>query len=117
MQSRVEQCLDEIRREYESSRSQVSALQQRLRTFNSQEEVKRANEYADRVRRMSLHMFSEKEQEADAQFRKEHFASCQSGRRASSYEYVLTGTGIGTAITIRCPVCGKEENITDYSNW
>lgn len=62
-------------------------------------------------------MFSEKEQEANAQFRKEHFASCQSGGRTSSYEYVLTGTGIGTAITVRCPVCGKEENITDYSNW
>lgn len=117
MQSRVERCLDEIRQEYESSRSQVASLQQRLRTFNSQEEVRRANEYADRVRRMSLHVFSEKEMAAAEQFRKEHFASCQSNSRATSFEYVLTGTGIGTAITIRCPMCGKEKNITDYSNW
>lgn len=117
MKSRMEQCLDEIRQEYERLGSQITYLRHRIETFNTQDEVRKANERADRVRRMSLHMFSEKEMSAAEQFRKEHFASCQSGIRAPSFEYVLTGTGIGTAITVRCPVCGKEENITDYSNW
>jgi len=60
---------------------------------------------------------SKKEQETNERFRRKHFESCQKMNRCSSFEYVLTGTGIGTAISIRCPVCGEEENITDYDNW
>ena len=43
-----------------------------------------------------------------------HYKSCKNG---SKYLYELTGTGIGTAITIKCPVCGEEKNITDYDCW
>lgn len=37
--------------------------------------------------------------------------------RTHKYLYELTGTGIGTAITIKCPVCGEEKDITDYDCW
>ena len=32
-------------------------------------------------------------------------------------EYIFTPTSIGDACTMRCQICGVEENITDYSHW
>ena len=54
------------------------------------------------------------EKKAERAFRDSHYKSCKNG---SKYLYELTGTGIGTAITIKCPVCGEEKNITDYDCW
>ena len=32
-------------------------------------------------------------------------------------DYIFTPTSIGTAVLIRCYLCGEEENITDYDLW
>ena len=32
-------------------------------------------------------------------------------------EYIFTPTSVGDACSIRCVICGEEENITDYSHW
>ena len=31
--------------------------------------------------------------------------------------FIFTPTGVGDACTIKCTICGAEENITDYSCW
>ena len=61
-----------------------------------------------------LAQISDNEKKAERAFRDSHYKSCKNG---SKYLYELTGTGIGTAITIKCPVCGEEKNITDYDCW
>ena len=33
------------------------------------------------------------------------------------FKYILTPTGIGTSVSIKCPYCGKEKDITDVSDW
>jgi len=33
------------------------------------------------------------------------------------FKYVLTPLGIGTAIEIICPYCGKKKDITDIDSW
>lgn len=43
-----------------------------------------------------------------------HWKSCNN---PSNFIYDLTGTGIGTVIKIKCPVCGEEQDITDYDCW
>lgn len=32
-------------------------------------------------------------------------------------DYIFTPTSVGTAVLIRCYLCGEEENITDYDLW
>lgn len=48
------------------------------------------------------------------QFRNQHYVSCGNGSR---YIFELTGTGIGEAISIQCPVCGERKDVTDVENW
>jgi hypothetical protein len=30
---------------------------------------------------------------------------------------INNGSGIGTIISVKCPICGEEQDITDYTNW
>lgn len=117
MESRINQYLEGIKKEYETAQSQIEYLRHQVETFNAQDEVKKANKRADRIASMSLHVLSDDEMASAKLFRDKHYKSCQSGKMSTTFEYILTGTGIGTAIEIRCPVCGHTENITDYSNW
>lgn len=31
--------------------------------------------------------------------------------------YRFTPTSVANAVSVRCSICGEEENITDYSRW
>ena len=35
----------------------------------------------------------------------------------SRFIYDLQGTGIGTVVKIKCPICGAEEDMTDIESW
>lgn len=51
------------------------------------------------------------------EFAKEH-GGCRSGSATSEkFEYTFLPGGIGTCVTIKCVICGKEKNITDYDCW
>jgi hypothetical protein len=32
-------------------------------------------------------------------------------------DYIFTPTSVGTAISMKCYLCGEEENITNYDKW
>jgi hypothetical protein len=38
-------------------------------------------------------------------------------KQSAPYKYIFTPTGIGTSVTIKCPYCGKEKDITDVDCW
>lgn len=42
-----------------------------------------------------------------------HSQTCQT----PYYSYIFTPTGIGIGIKIVCNRCGKDTDITNYSNW
>ena len=79
--------------EYDSLVELNESLRKKVAEWNKDEEIRKAVEKA---------------------FKDSHYESCKNGGK---YLYELTGTGIGTAITIKCPVCGEEKNITDYDCW
>jgi len=106
--------LEDIRREYQRVRERNVELQNKLFEWNKDAEIQKANQRADYYRSHSLHELSDKEAKSIAAFRKKHYESCNN---AGKFLFELVGTGIGEAISIRCPVCGAEENVTDYSNW
>lgn len=100
--------------EYDSLVELNESLRKKVAEWNKDEEIRKAVELAEYNRTHSLCQISDNEKKAERAFRDSHYKSCKNG---SKYLYELTGTGIGTAITIKCPVCGEEKNITDYACW
>lgn len=106
--------LENIRKEYNRVRDQNIALRKQLLEWNKNEEIKKANERALYYQRHSLHELSEREAKCVSKFKEIHYASCQN---TDTFLFKLTGTGIGELISIKCPICGSEEDITDIDNW
>ena len=106
--------LEDIRQEYNRVKAQNADLHKRLAEWNKDEEIQKANELTAFYREHSLHELSDREATRIAEFRKAHYASC---KNAGTFLFELAGTGIGEEISIKCPVCGAEENVTDYDNW
>lgn len=106
--------LEDIRQEYNRVKAHNIDLRKQLAEWNKDEEIQKANKLAAFYRGHSLHELSDKEAKRIADFRKSHYASC---KNAGTFLFELAGTGIGEAISIKCPVCGVEENVTDYDNW
>jgi len=48
----------------------------------------------------------------------EKHAGCRShAAMGDKFSYSFYPGGVGTAIVIRCIICGKEENITNFEHW
>ncbi|VVB51988.1 Uncharacterised protein [uncultured archaeon] len=63
------------------------------------------------------HKLNEKEQKAYVVFGKEHKASCYPDYTLSAIEVTKERTDKGIKITVKCPECKAEEDITDYEGW
>ena len=100
--------LKDVQDEYDFLAELNKSLQKKVAEWNKDEEIQRAVEMTEYCQ------MSDNEKKAERAFRDSHYKSCKNG---SKYLYELTGTGIGTAITIKCPVCGEEKDITDYDCW
>ena len=59
----------------------------------------------------------EKEPENADAFAKEHAGCVSRSAMSERFEYTFLPGGIGTCVTIKCIICGKEKNITDYDCW
>ena len=60
------------------------------------------------------------ELEAVEEFKTKHRESCTSKQNLTAGEYwsyTFIPGGIGTVITIKCNLCGEEEDVTDVSKW
>lgn len=60
------------------------------------------------------------ELEAVEEFKIKHRASCTNKHNLTAGEYwsyTFIPGGIGTVITIKCNLCGEEEDVTDVSKW
>lgn len=66
-----------------------------------------------------LRFNSYKERDAYRAFQEKH-SVCRRTNRINSEKmaYLIPyGTGIGTALTVICPICGEKQDITDYNIW
>lgn len=103
-----------VQAEYDRASNEAEYFRKKCEEFRRDEEIQRLENEIKRLERLSLHVLSDKEREDEQKFRHKHYISCNNG---NSYEYELVGTGIGTVIAIRCPVCDEREDITDTSCW
>ena len=77
------------------------------------EVVERLNKELERYRKNSLEVLSDKEMLQFKEFKHSHYKSCGT----SDTWVLLSPTGIGTAIKLKCPKCGGELDITDCDHW
>ena len=77
------------------------------------EVVERLNKELERYRNNSLEVLSNKEMLQFKEFKHSHYKSCGT----SDVWVLLSPTGIGTAIKLKCPKCGEEVDITDIDHW
>ena len=110
---KVRELIDDLERENEE-------LTERLRTFSETEEIRKRDEKIDDLYHRSLLLMSEKELCAERAFRTRHYALHNGGKFktvGNTYIYTISGTGLGPTIKIKCPICGEEEDITDFESW
>lgn len=63
-------------------------------------------------------IFSNKEDTSYRVFRERHYKSCgHNNKHDIGITIHLVGTGVGSIITLECPVCHETEDITDVSSW
>ena len=61
---------------------------------------------------------NEKENDLAEKFMQEHrHPEVYKGTIGGHINYIFTPTSIGDSVNIRCNICDKEENITDYDTW
>lgn len=89
-------------------------LREVLDKYNMAHEIQEKDAEISRIHRNALVVMTDSEREKQQEFMQHHYKTCNN---AGQYLYELTGTGIGTVIKIKCPVCGAEEDITDYDTW
>ena len=77
------------------------------------EVVERLNKELERYRNNSLQVLSDKEMSQFKEFKYSHYKSCGT----SDVWVLLSPTGIGTAIKLKCPKCLAELDITDCDHW
>ena len=77
------------------------------------EVVERLNKELERYRKNSLEVLSDKEMLQFKEFKHNHYKSCGT----SDVWVLLSPTGIGTVIKLKCPKCGEEVDITDIDHW
>ena len=77
------------------------------------EVVERLNKELERYRNNSLQVLSNKEMSQFKEFKHSHYKSCGT----NDVCVLLSPTGIGTIIKLKCPKCKEELDITDIDSW
>ena len=77
------------------------------------EVVERLNKELERYRENSLQVLSDKEMSQFKEFKYSHYKTCGT----SDVCVLLSPTGIGTIIKLKCCECGEEVDITDINHW
>ena len=110
----IQQSLNSIKQAANYLMRDNKALRATLNKYNKDVEIKAKDDEIRSIQQRSISVLSPVEYERDKEFRERHYQICKNG---SHFIYDLQGTGIGTVVKIRCPVCGVQEDITDTSCW
>ena len=85
----------------------------KLNEFNKDTEIQKLKEELRNIKNKELYLMSDKTFQLRKEFENKHVKKC----RIHTVNYELSYISMGTSIVIKCPVCGAEENITDYKEW
>ena len=109
----INEALQTIKDYIEKQNKTISRLQEKLATYNKDEEIQKLEKKIEDMYRNDIYeKLSDKEIKAEDDFIHKHYKNCKGNTRI-----ILEGTGIGTIIKLQCTKCGEIEDITDTSNW
>lgn len=111
----IEKHLEQIKLLYEYEKKAAKEARERVTEYNQAEEIKKRDEEINNLRSHSLWLMSDKEVKANRDFIQRHYD--KHPKRFLTYNYSMTGTGIGTSVVISCPICNESEDITDTDSW
>lgn len=109
----IQQSLNSIKQAANYLMRDNKALRATLNKYNKDVAIKAKDDEIRSIYQRSIAVLSPVEYERAKTFREKHYQSCKNNR----YIYDLEGTGIGTIVKIKCPVCGEEKDITDLDSW
>lgn len=109
----IQQSLNSIKQAANYLMRDNKALRATLNKYNKDVAIKAKDDEIRSIYQRSIAVLSPVEYEHAKTFREKHYQSCKNNR----YIYDLEGTGIGTIVKIKCPVCGEEKDITDLDSW
>lgn len=110
----IQQSLNSIKQSVGYLVRDNKALRSTLSKYDKDAGIKAKEDEIRSIHQRAITVLSPKEYEQDKAFREQHYQSCKNGSR---FIYDLQGTGIGTIVKIKCPVCDAEEDITDMDSW
>lgn len=112
----TKETLSRLQEKFDSLEKENRSLRKQLASYNQAKEIKEREETINNLRARALHIMSDKEWEDYSEFHEKHYkvSGC---KNPNHYIFDLTGTAIGTAIEVTCPVCGEKKDITDYKSW
>lgn len=113
----IDDMLNSVKNMYAQEQSRVEYWKKKYEEYSKDEEVERLQSEIDRVRRNSLLILSDKERDSIQDFSRKHYEKHGRLKTLNTYIYTLSGVGIGTTISIKCPVCGEEKDVTDTESW
>lgn len=102
--------LSRLQNMFDSVREENSELYKNLAEFNKEDTIQEWQAKYAHLHSHSLHVMSDNELSSYTKFRAQHSVSC---RNDNTFIVTLSGTDVGEAIEVACPVCGRKQNITD----
>ncbi len=110
----IQKSVESIKQSVEYLIRDNKVLRATIKAYDKKAGIKAKEDEIRSIHQRAITVLSPKEYERDKAFKEQHYQSCKNGSR---YIYDLQGTGIGTIVKIKCPVCGKEADITDIDSW
>ena len=92
--------------------SYINELRELRDNYDRDAEIKILKQQLDHMRDNSLIILTKEEKRKIEEFQNEHYKKCK-----GYYKFILTPTGLGTAIEIKCEKCGETLDVTDYDRW
>lgn len=89
-------------------------LSEQLNQYDENAGIKAKEDEIRSIQQRAITVLSPVEYKRDKAFREHHYQICKNGSR---FIYDIQGTGIGTIVKIKCPICGIEKDITDAESW
>lgn len=116
----LEKSLENIRCEFEKVIKERDKYREKAAEIDRSAGITELKEQLWDLRRHALTVFSDNELAAERNFIDEHYKrhNCHLNRSlGNTWIYTITQTGIGAATSIKCPICGEEQDITDTEAW
>lgn len=110
----IKQAVNYLVRDNKALRATLNKYNKDVEIKAKDVEIKAKDDEIRSIQQRSISVLSPVEYERDKEFRERHYQICKNG---SHFIYDLQGTGIGTVVKIKCPICGIEKDITDAESW